>query len=358
MSATVLSSKYYQEILDEHPPFTPEEETEFRERMLREGRIKELKDELVLRNVGLVSIHGKSWVWLYSPDDAVSIGITGLYEAADAFDFARKDVRFATFAGWYLMKVFHRNKKAVRNDVDEASLRYDRPIEGDDGLEGAVSLGEFLQDLIPPEYLVVKDRTGERMDEAALRKWVEDAVMASTRGKSRSVKARAAAVLLAKIDNPELTLEEIGDMLPNACGGKGVTRERARQLLGKAHAFLTDGAKQLVRKRLAAQKDRIIAERMPGYRRAHKVVTRSRLVWKAGKYVVEDYQEDVTDREELWRGLDAEKNCFEGVVAEETDKYLSRIFGKPFKHGSPVFYRHVPKDVKEAKAKLIGGKKP
>ena len=351
MNATVLSSKYYQEILDEYPPFTLEEETEFREKMLREGRVKELKDELVLRNVGLISVHGKSWVWLYSPDDAVSIGITGLYEAADAFDFARKDVRFATFAGWYIKKVFHRNKNAVRNDVDEASLRYDRPVEGDDGLEGAASLGEFLQDLIPPEYLVVKNRPGERMDEAALRKWVKDAVMASTTVGSRSVKAKVTAALLAKIDKPDLTHREIGDMFRNARSGKSVTKEYARQLLAKACGFIADGAKQLVRKRLAAQKDRIIAEMMPGYKRTHNVVTRPRLVWKAGTCCVEDYQEDVTDRGEFCRGLDAEKNCFEVAVAEETDKYLSRIFGKPFKHGSPVSYRHVPKKYKKAKLK-------
>ena len=265
------ASPYYREVLDRYPPFLKEEEMEFRRQMAAEGRVKEMKDELVLRNVGLISVHGRWWTRVFSPDDTVSIGITGLYEAAEAFDWTREDVRFSSFAGWYLKKVFHANKRAYASEVDENAVSFDAPVAGEDGEEGGATLGDFVSADVAPEDLVLKNDFDalcpgdvRRFAEALLvrgfygkddpvRSWsmsfddeTEDVYVGSqTSHTKKRVLEKYVAALRCLLKNPESSLAEIAEEVSRKTGLPVVSKERMRQVIYKIRNMITAGAQHL-----------------------------------------------------------------------------------------------------------------
>jgi len=340
----VSSSQYYKDILDEWPPFFREEELEFRRKMIAEGRYKEMKDELVLRNVGLISIYGKRWTRVYSPDDAVSIGITGLYEAAGVFDWTREDVRFGSFAGWYLKKAFNANKDKYQSQVDENSLRWDKTIDGDetDEGEGSCCLGDFVCGDIDPEYLALKNDPND-LCKFDVRSWMKEKIAAGFAARHRNVWRRELpeydnAVLhkhieaaLIKLDNPDITGDMTAVELCKRIGGEPLSRERIRQMQVKNSFYLIQGIREELSERFKS-----VRPSFSDFSGAH-TEKHNKLVWDptTNKYDVVEVEERHacgTDWEKYYQAM----STFDRMIDMETDKYLTQMFHVKFKGFRPV----------------------
>lgn len=349
-SSNGFNCKYYRDIVDQWAPFTRDEEMAFREKMLKEGRLKELKDELVLRNAGLISIYGKKWRWLYTAEDAVSIGITGLYEAAETFNFDRTDVRFSSYAGWCLRKAFNYRKKEYRNAIDENSVSFDQPVRYTDTAcdEDTMALGDALNGYFDPEYLALKNDP-DRLFDFDVEGWVQDRVAAyrPAAGEpqlSDEARETIRRMMVTRVRHPEYTLEKTAEAIGcvSAQTGKPLSRERIRQLLERGKSVLRSSVRSEVARRMA-----ILKPDMEDYwerfgKEEHNLHrTRTRLVWaKGGKYELEDVRDDVpcwdtgTVRETVeYRQAMKE---WEKSVSQATDDYFSELFGHRFVNGVPV----------------------
>jgi len=145
---------YIKSIAEKYPPFkTAEEEQAMIKSYLDKNDEKGMKDELVLRNVGLIPTYGKCWLGLYTYDEMVSYGIEGLIRAARSFN-PNKGYRFSTYAGKAIRTWLQRNKKEIRNKMDERTVSYDQLIEEDDSDSSALS--NILDAKIPEELRVIK----------------------------------------------------------------------------------------------------------------------------------------------------------------------------------------------------------
>ena len=146
--------KYLQSIAEKYPPFkTKEEERKMIENRLKRNDIDGLRDELVLRNVGLVSTIGKSWSDFYDPDELASYGIEGLTRAASSFDY-RCGTKFSTYAAFAIRSYLRNHKKDKRNHIDERCVSFDKMVEDDDG--DCTGLSNFLEKRVPEECRTVK----------------------------------------------------------------------------------------------------------------------------------------------------------------------------------------------------------
>lgn len=363
-----FSCRYYKDIVDQWAPFTRDEEMAFRSKMLSEGRIKELKDELVLRNAGLIAVYGGRWRWLYTAEDAVSIGITGLYKAADTFDFDRTDVRFPSYAGWYLKKAFNSWKDDYRSRVDENSVPFDQPVGYTDtaGDEDSMALGDALSRFFDPDSLALKNDVN-RLFDFDVEEWMLEKLASyrGTNGNPVFQEGRREAIrrmMVVRLRHPEYTLETTAKAagLINRETGKPVTRERIRQLLEQGKFMLRASVRDEVARRMAVTKPDV-AEFFKRYgQEEHNLKkVRSRLRWKDGKYEIEDYVETVP----VWEEHDVRETTeyrsalklWERSVDKATDDYFSELFGHRFVDGTPVKYnRHAKSDTADENRIMIG----
>lgn len=318
------SCGYLREIEDEYPPFLRDEEIAFRRKMLAEGRYKDLRDEMVLRNVGLVKAYGKGWARFYSAEDAVSIGITGLYEAAAVFDWTREDVRFGTFAGWYIKKNMNACLDKYFSRVDEASARWDAPVASDDSDE-TCCLGDLLTRLVDPEALAVCDDPDGLTRVEELEKWAFRMMDLGNGGRYDPESfARCRRIIAQKIADPDRTLADRGREA-------GITRERVRQLDLKAMSIVRKGVR-----RVAAERLRLAAPKIEDFAGAGG--TRPSLDWnpKTRKYDVVDKPAYRAAGDVNWDAWGRARALFDKKVDAEADRYLFETFGVRFSGLTPV----------------------
>lgn len=116
---------YISDIMKKYPPFkTKEEEDEMIKNYLKKNDVQGMRNELVLRNVGLIRKYSKLWNTLYTKDECASFGIEGLVKAANTFD-TKVGVRFSTYAGFAIRTILRRKKDTVRNKIDERCVSLD-----------------------------------------------------------------------------------------------------------------------------------------------------------------------------------------------------------------------------------------
>lgn len=333
-----FACKYFNDIVTRWAPFTRDEEMAFRAKMISEGRIKEMRDELVLRNAGLIPRFGRSWLWLYGREDAVSIGITGLYEAAETFDFGREDVRFSTYAGWYLRRAFNGNKDNYRNRVDEASLPFDQPVAySDDDSKDSVPLGDVLLKFADPTYAPANaPDPGEAIPFDA-EKWVNEACASyrrnGTGGMNRRSLESVRRYLIVKLRHPDYSVEQVF----SAAGIKHVSGDDpSRTTATNLHSRAVKLALAYVRKQAEAT---IEKPDINAYYRKYKNTELNkdrlrctRLVWRGGGWEVESYDPDARgmpgDRgiaTQEWKLAMAE---WERQILEKAEQFMFEAFGK------------------------------
>lgn len=341
---------YYRDIVDSWPPFTREEEMAFRKKMLAEGRIKEMKDELVLRNAGLIAVYGGRWRWLYPAEDAVSIGITGLYEAADTFDFDRTDVRFSSYAGWYLRKAFNYRKDDYRNRVDENSVSWDRPVDYTDcaGDDDSCCLGDFLSKYIDPSAVTLKSDPcaafGFDMEEWMLGKLADSKLF----GDQPLKRSRIRQVMSCRARHPEYSLERLAAEcgLVNRETASPLTKERMRQIIECGKKMIRSAVRDEVAKKMASAKPDVTDFWKRYGQAAHNSErTRSRLKWnaKTRRWDTEEYVERLPPWEASSPRETAEYRValkeWERDVDRACDDYYTELFDHRFVGGCPVKYR-------------------
>ena len=144
---------YLKSIMEKYPPYkTAEEEIAMINAYLKKNDVKGMQDELVLRNVGLIPLIGKSWSKFYTEDELVSYGIEGLTKAAQNFDY-KKGYRFNTYATKAIRTWLQRNKKEKLSAIDEKSVSLDKIMDGDDE---TYTYRDVYEKEVDDEYRVVK----------------------------------------------------------------------------------------------------------------------------------------------------------------------------------------------------------
>lgn len=229
---------YFNEIFSAHPPFTKAQELEFREKCLKEGKIKEMKDELVLRNVGIARKYGELWKEFIPPEDALSIGIIGLYNAFDKFDFEKyKDVRFTSHALFAVKNAFRDHIKFYRTKVDHRMVSLDKEIEshtgGDDN--DKVTMEDIILKFALPGPLSCF-QTVKKIETSVMRTWIKTQFEVIRKLKYHSTQPCNKKALeqrfysfLLKFDDPDLSFEEIAQKTAQKFHLKSMSRERVRQ---------------------------------------------------------------------------------------------------------------------------------
>jgi RNA polymerase sporulation-specific sigma factor len=145
---------YLKSIIEKYPPYkTAEEEMSMIKAKLKKNDVKGMQDELVLRNVGLIPLIGKSWSSFYTEDELVSYGIEGLTHAAHTFDYT-KGYRFSTYASKGIRTWLQRNKKKKLNVIDEKSVSLDEIIDGKDK---TYTRNDIVEKDVSDEYRTVKN---------------------------------------------------------------------------------------------------------------------------------------------------------------------------------------------------------
>lgn len=145
---------YINSIMEKYPPFkTKEEEDEMINNYLKKNDVQGMRNELVLRNVGIIRKYSKSWNTLYTKDECASFGIEGLVKAANTFD-TKVGVRFSTYAGFAIRTILRRKKDTIRNSIDERSVSLDAEYELKHSEKG--SIADIIDSKVRDEFRVVK----------------------------------------------------------------------------------------------------------------------------------------------------------------------------------------------------------
>ncbi len=205
--------RYLQSIAEKYPPFkTKEEERKMIESHLKRNDLDGLRDELVLRNVGLVSTIGKSWSDFYDPDELASYGIEGLTRAASSFDY-KCGTKFSTYAAFAIRSYLRNHKKDKRNHVDERCVSLDKMLEDD---EGRTRVADFLEERIPEECRTVKSGVKRMASDEAVKMCKR--VIGRSAGSKRDFDIFCEIVLG-------------GETHSDVAKRHGISRERARQVV-------------------------------------------------------------------------------------------------------------------------------
>lgn len=145
---------YITDIKNKYPPFkTKEDEQAMIRYHLDNNDEKGMRDELVLRNVGLIRTLGKSWNQFYTPDEIASYGMEGLIKASNTYDYLKGN-RFSSYAGKAIVTSFIKNKKEKRDGIDKHCVSFDELYDKDD--EDKTQLSNMLENSIPEEYKSIK----------------------------------------------------------------------------------------------------------------------------------------------------------------------------------------------------------
>lgn len=143
---------YINSIMEKYPPFkTKEEEDEMINNYLKKNDVQGMRNELVLRNVGLIRKYSKPWNTLYTKDECASFGIEGLVRAANTFD-PKVGVRFSTYAGFGIRTALRRKKETIRSRIDEKSLSMDYELKS----TSKESISGIIDSKVRDEYRVIK----------------------------------------------------------------------------------------------------------------------------------------------------------------------------------------------------------
>ena len=140
--------------MEKYPPISFAEERKMIDEYTAKGDLKGLKDQLVMRNVGVMWTIAKKYRFAYEDEDLVGIGIAALYKAADSFD-PNLNFRFSSWCGRCLQTHFLRTMKEYFSDVDKGKVSLDMTISNDDG--DNCSTSDVIQSRIPSECGIVKD---------------------------------------------------------------------------------------------------------------------------------------------------------------------------------------------------------
>jgi len=156
-------------------------------------------------------------------DDLVQEGNVGLMKAIEHFD-SKKNVRFATYAVWwiraYITRYLKDNRSQVRGGESERGVMADFPLDVPVEDDGDVTFLDRLED------------QGPTPDEQALAAEQDEEVQAALQRVRRRIGDLGWDILQERLtqDKPT-TLEEIGQRW-------GVSRERVRQVELKTKSFL------------------------------------------------------------------------------------------------------------------------
>lgn len=219
-------NEYYSSIRKYNNPLTLEEEQQL---PLKFGDNKRaIMDELVLHNVGLVYMYVSKFRNWSEDDkiDALSLGISGLYKAAESFDFSM-GVKFSSYAYNVIRTCVSRGMK--RDNVDMNSIHIDTPIESKDSSE-PVTLENFISSNVSPEYMVIKPAS-DKLDRFS----IVDMCNNIKRYVSHTNKLTSKDKMIfdAYMSGEMLNLREIGERC-------GITHERVRQQQEKCFSIIRE----------------------------------------------------------------------------------------------------------------------
>jgi RNA polymerase primary sigma factor len=176
-----------------------------------------VRNRIVEMNLRLVVAIAKTRVQPgYDLSECISDGNLALIQAVDGFDFARGN-RFSTYATW-----------AIRNKLAENVRRF---------MRGRVHLhGLFEESLAAPDSNIDEHELEEAQNQrrSVVKRWLG------------RLDKRERRILISRYGldgDPEQTLAQIGQKL-------GITKERVRQLVVRAHAKLRKLARREVREPL------------------------------------------------------------------------------------------------------------
>lgn len=115
---------YINLIMKKYPPLTKQEEEDMIKEYTAKNDLEGLKQQLVLRNVGIIGKIGKNWNKFYTSDEIVSYGIEGLMKATNSFNYNKK-YRFNTYAWKAVIQSLNRHRKDIRSKIDNLSISFD-----------------------------------------------------------------------------------------------------------------------------------------------------------------------------------------------------------------------------------------
>lgn len=182
---------------------------------LKKNDIDGMRNELVLRNVGLIRTYSKQWNTLYTRDECASFGIEGLMTAAKTFD-PKVGVRFATYASYAIRSCLRRRKETIMNDIDKRSISLDMTYVNQDHKDS--SFTDIVDSKVRDEYRVVKPtrcHIGKGDTVSFVMRLIRDIGCSE-----REIRMFYQVVVCGK------TMEEVGQ-------SEGVSRERVRQIISR-----------------------------------------------------------------------------------------------------------------------------
>lgn len=202
---------------------TREEEYEL-SRRARKGDAQ-AREELARHNLAFVVAVAKKYAHRGPArlDDLVQEGNVGLMKAIEHFD-TKKNVRFATYAVWWIRAYITRYLKDNRSQV--------RGGESERGVMADFSLDVTVEDDGDATFLDRLEDTGPMPDEQALSAEQDEEINAALQRVRRRIGDLGWDIVQERLtqDKPT-TLEEIGERW-------GVSRERVRQVELKTKGFL------------------------------------------------------------------------------------------------------------------------